>query len=382
MARQLVGEAALEGARVGQAEAVHQGAAGVVAFPAVGGAFVASDVDVRIGEEVGHLVEDVFHEAQRGRAGHVQEVTVAAGDVAVAPQAVWAVGVAGELRIGRHGGGAVSGKFDFGDDFDVAFAGVGHDVAHLFLRVVGRAVAVVVEVEPVGRIDVPRALPFGADGREAWVFLYLQAPALVVGEVPVKAVHLIGRHDVEHAFDLVYTEKVAAHVEHEPAVGEAGRVGDVAGRDRGGCLRVVPSGGHVGRHEAGQRLEGVEETGGGGGCHRDAAGRDVEAVALRPAGGVVVAGGSGAGRAADDGGRGVGRGAEGQVAGAPDESDETQRLGAEAVGELVAGYSGTGRETEAAFGGGIVRRTGDEVLRGSRLRWHGQGAEGEDGEKD
>ena len=64
-------------------------------------------------------------------------------------------------------------------------------------------------------------LPPRADFRELRIFLDLDAPAVVVHQVPVERVHLVQRHGVEQLLDLGLGEEVAAHVEHQPAPAEA-----------------------------------------------------------------------------------------------------------------------------------------------------------------
>ena len=60
------------------------------------------------------------------------------------------------------------------------------------------------------------------------VFLYLDAPTLVVGQVPVKFVYLIHGEHIEQLFHLVGREEVARAVEVHPSPSEAGLVGNGA----------------------------------------------------------------------------------------------------------------------------------------------------------
>ena len=120
---------------------------------------------------------------------------------------------------------------DLGDDRDLTLGGIGHDVADLVLRVVaavGRAVVfarVGVEVSDVG---------FGAlrtDARQLGIFLDLDAPALILGQMPVEGIDLMGADDVDIGLHLVGGEEVAAAVEVGAAVGEARSVLDAQGRN-------------------------------------------------------------------------------------------------------------------------------------------------------
>lgn len=116
---------------------------------------------------------------------------------------------------------------DFGDDFDVAFLGVCHYVLDFLLSV---------EVGTIGLIDPVLGAAFhvgeervgsrGTDGGELGVLFDFNAPALVVAQVPVEAVHLVVSHYVEHTLNFVGGEEVSRNVEHKAAVFKARFVAD------------------------------------------------------------------------------------------------------------------------------------------------------------
>ena len=180
----------------------------------------------------------------------------------------------------------MSRHIDFWHDGDVALLGIGHHVANLVLRVEVRAVGL---VNPIllGLIEIREEAVGGdaAHGGELRIFLDFHTPALVVGEVPVEGVHLIIRHDVEHAFHLVDREEVARDVEHEAAIIKTRFVGN--GDQRNGvrrngvlrCERVFFTGHHVGGKQFLHALEGIEEARGGLGLDVDFVGGHGEGVA-------------------------------------------------------------------------------------------------------
>ena len=110
----------------------------------------------------------------------------------------------------------------------------------------------------IGKERVGRS---GTDGGEFRILFNLHAPALVVAQVPVKAVHFVVSHDIEHAFHLVGCEEVARNVEHEAAVFKARFVADLHLRQhifRHLCILYACH--DVGRQNFLDRLQGVEQS--------------------------------------------------------------------------------------------------------------------------
>ena len=195
-----------------------------VLFPFGSGTFVAAEVDVAEGENVGELVNDIFRKLYGFGICHIDDV---GRNALREPHFVGAVGVATEkFGIGSHCGLGVAGDVHFGHNLHEAVAGVGHNFACIVLRVVAAvAQSVGLDVAPSEHL----ALAPCADGGETGIFLYFEAPALVFGEVPVEAVHLVARHDVDDFLHFVLTVEVSAFVEHEAAPGETRCVADVYG---------------------------------------------------------------------------------------------------------------------------------------------------------
>src|SRR5688572_20744356 len=115
--------------------------------------------------------------------------------------------------------------FDFGNDRHIAFG----RVAHFILRVETAMRNAVADVWIEVLLD-HRLLPASADTRQARVLPDLDAPSLVLGEVPVEGVQLVARHEVDVPLDERHRLEVAADVEMEAAPGEAWCVDD---RERG-----------------------------------------------------------------------------------------------------------------------------------------------------
>ena len=92
---------------------------------------------------------------------------------------------------------------------------------------------------------------------------------------------------IDIAFQRRRLHPRAGHVEHHAAVGEPGAVDDRKARDRR-SRGDAPAGIDLGREQAEQLLEPVEDAPGRGGADDDAVGRDVEAVGLRGVGGRAV----------------------------------------------------------------------------------------------
>ena len=62
---------------------------------------------------------------------------------------------------------------------------------------------------------------------------HLDAPGLVIREMPVEVVHLVQRQIVDIAFDVFHREEMPHHVQVHPPVGEARVVVYLRCRDAG-----------------------------------------------------------------------------------------------------------------------------------------------------
>ena len=230
-----------------------------VVLPAIGGTFVTAEVDVLAGEYFGHVAEHGLEEIDHFVVAHVEHVVRDTGGDA---HFVLLFGQAREFGIGGQSGYHVTGHIDFGHDLDVASGGVGHDLTQIGQRVVHAATVFRVVEEPgVDTVVHKRTGATATHRSEFGIFGDLDAPALVVRQVPVQAVHLVEGEHIDDALHLRLVEEVARHVEHVAAVAEQGLVVDV----ESGHTPIGRGSGGAGKESGGQqlaeRLQTVEETG-------------------------------------------------------------------------------------------------------------------------
>lgn len=164
----------------------------------------------------------------------------------------------------------VPGHVDLGNHLDIALCGVGHDVADVVLGVetsVGSSVVAVTAFVGFVVSSDDGLFAYGPDLCQEGIPFDLDAPSLVLGEVPVELVEFVHGENVDKAFHLVHGPEMASGIEHSPAMREAGFVGDFDGGD-----------GSVGSDELAERLQGVEYGLRGTSAYADALGRDRERV--------------------------------------------------------------------------------------------------------
>ena len=274
--RHAVREVRLQRGRVLQ-PLVPQAPPAVRALPPPGlGGLVAPDVDVRRREQRQDLVQDGLQEREHA-------LFAGAVDVGADPEArAHLEGPAGaaQLRVRGQRGQAVAGHLDLRDDPDVARRGVRHDLRDLRLRVeapVGHAVVPPAPHEPPAGARAARA-----HGRQLRERLDLEAPALVLREMPVQDVQLVEGHQVQDPQHLGLALEVAPLVQHEAAPREAGGVLNGQARDLPRHPRDRAARLGVGGEELAQRLQPVEDPGFVRGLQGDARRGDGQPVPLAP----------------------------------------------------------------------------------------------------
>ena len=245
---------ALEGGGVLHAVLLHERLAARTRHPVLARNLVAADVDVLRREKLAHFVKNLFVEFVGLRVRRADDFPENARLRGGAATFDLLLAFAVELGIDRDDRVGMPRHFNLGHDRDVALRSVIENLADLRLRVEERAVGLAV-VPPPAAAPFPRRWAPGAVLRKIWIGVDLDAPALVVGEVPVQHVHFVERHLVEKALDLVDAEEVAAFVEEKPppmvARGVANLYGGEGVAELAGRARV---GG-----ELAERLDGVEE---------------------------------------------------------------------------------------------------------------------------
>ena len=183
-------------------------------------------------------------------------------------------GVTTQFGIGSHSGHHVSRHIHLGDNLNAALLGIGHNLAQVVegVETAAAVLGVVVVFGAVGGVvEAQRTAANGTDLGQARIFGNLNAPALVVGEMPVEAVEFVDGCHVNEFLHLFFCEEMARHVEHETAVAKGGAVldGQTGNGPFGPALAHRSIDGHG--QELAQRLECVEET-------RAAVGLDVNRV--------------------------------------------------------------------------------------------------------
>ena len=157
-------------------------------------ALVATYVDILRREELCDLLEHVVDESQNLVVASAENVV---RDAPLLPYLVRTAG-ASKLGIGCKSRLHMSWQVNLRNDGDVAVGCILHDVAYLLLcveAVVGYAVVLAYVMTDNG------LLALGTNLGEQRIFLYLDAPSLVVGEMPMEAVDVV---QGEHVDKLAY----------------------------------------------------------------------------------------------------------------------------------------------------------------------------------
>ena len=190
------------------------------------------------------------------------------------------VGRTAQFGISGKGSLEVAGHVDFGDYLDETLTGVGNNLANVVLRVESAIVLAVRLGSLPGKDATVTPSPHLG---QAGIFLNLNAPSLVLGQVPVETVELIGAHDVKDVFHRLLAEEMASLVKHEATPSETRFVCDGNGWHRPAVRRLVGplAGHHIAGHQLLHSLERIEETGRTGGSDAYTVLTDVEAVCLR-----------------------------------------------------------------------------------------------------
>ena len=104
--------------------------------------------------------------------------------------------------------------FDFRHNGNVARGGVTHHLADIVLRVI----TAVASIRPVSRAFLgvkikPNLLAPGAHFRQERILLDLDAPAIVIHQMPMQRVDLVQRQPVQNLFHFLLGEKMPADIQ-------------------------------------------------------------------------------------------------------------------------------------------------------------------------
>ena len=176
---------------------------------------IASDVDVPGGKYLYQLAQNILHELHGLLVADAEYV---GEDTPVGTHLIRAARAA-ELRIGGKHGEGMTGQVYLRQHVNVAFCRIGHHLFHLFLSVVAAVVGVVI-------LAAAQVAHHGTVAHRTYfiqlgIFLAFDAPALVVGQVPVEGIHVVQSQQVDVFLHELHGEEVPAHVEVHGAVGEA-----------------------------------------------------------------------------------------------------------------------------------------------------------------
>ena len=164
---------------------------------------------------------------------------------------------AAQLGIRSQGCHHVAGHVDLGHNRDVSLGGIFHDVANLIVGVVAAVGRAVLNLRVMSEHGL-RALR--AHLRQLRIAGHAEAPALIVGDVPVETVHVVKRDEVDIFFDKLHGEEVTGTVEHHATVAEARGSLHAGGRQLHGL------GALKNRQRLAQGLDAIEDTGCGLAC--------------------------------------------------------------------------------------------------------------------
>ena len=199
-------EIGLQGVVVGQVALLLEGLDRGIGVPVAALDFVAPDVEIGVGEERGHLAEELVEERVDALVGGIEGRF---GDAEPALDGVGA-GRAGELGVGDEPARRMPGDVELRHDPDAAVGGIFDDVTDLGLRVIHAVRAELVEAGE----------DFG-----------LHAEPLVLGEMPMEDVHLQGGHAVQVPLDDLDGMEMTPGIDEQAPPGETGPVDDLDAGD-------------------------------------------------------------------------------------------------------------------------------------------------------
>ena len=197
---------------------------------------VATHVNIFIGEKFEKLFPDTFAERQCPVLAHAQRRREG-----LPPRTA---SETGQPRIAVDGLQAMAGHVDFGNHVDTPNRGIGHHLADILPCIISpvKRVGAIGPQPPDGKQEIvvlfprraahaQRVLPIEKPPcpllREFGITRNLNPPALSVGQMPMKFVELEPGHLVQQRKNLLFVEKVPAHVEHHAAPSERRPIGDL-----------------------------------------------------------------------------------------------------------------------------------------------------------
>ena len=161
-------------------------------------------------EEIKNLRKHIFNELIDAGIPHAKHILIDAPIMAYLIRATRAT----KFWIAGKSSQHMTGHVDLWHDGDVSLCGIGHNLTDFSLGVIATIGCLVVKVR-VGADN--RTTTIGTDGNELGPLWNLDAPALIVGKVPMESVHVVHSEQVDELLDKGHREKMAGTVEmHTP----------------------------------------------------------------------------------------------------------------------------------------------------------------------
>ena len=212
---------------IGQSQLLHHCLTLCVALPSVCRRLIATDVNLAVGEHFYYLIQHILRKLQHQWACHIQHI---GENTSVYLHVVCSVRIAAEFGVGSIDSTRVTGELNFGHNLDMTLCRVCNNLAALLLSIEIWAVRLACIVSAIYAVGNPVVVACSSNCCQTRVFLHFKTPSLVIGKMPVEAVHLVIRHYIEHTFYLLNTEVMTAYIKHKTAILEARSIDDTYNR--------------------------------------------------------------------------------------------------------------------------------------------------------
>ena len=175
-------------------------------LPAYLRALITTDVYIFGREELADLCEDILKELHCLLLSDAEDVV---SDAPFAPYVVWAA-CTSELWVSSESREHMARKIDLRNDRDALAGSIVKNLPYLVLcEVASLSVRSSVIDLAVEKVAYESLLSYSSHLCQAWIFLDLESPSLVVCNVPVEGVELVHFHDVKVSLYLIHVEEVA-----------------------------------------------------------------------------------------------------------------------------------------------------------------------------
>ena len=165
-----------------------------IGSPLLCGTFITTNMDVVIGEDVGNIVQHTLEKINHSVIADIEHVM---RDTAIHTHLVLFGGVTTEFGIRSNSCHHMAREVYLGNDLNIACFGIGYYFAQFFLAIPHATTVFCIIIKRLAVTNIrERCRTNGTNLRELGIFWYLHAPTLVVGQMPMEAIHLVKRHDI------------------------------------------------------------------------------------------------------------------------------------------------------------------------------------------